>query len=60
MVPKPCDLDFGFHLNTYDSKQQILNHMNKRGATPTAADHLNYLVTDSYTARNGDRKEVNH
>ncbi|XP_067950036.1 cartilage matrix protein-like [Watersipora subatra] len=58
MVPRQCSLDLGFHLNSYDNKNDIIDHLRRRKQLSTTADHINYLVTDSFEYRNGDRPEV--
>ena len=58
MVPRQCNLDLGFHLNTYDKKQDISDHLNRKKEQLSPADHIRYLLTDSFTPQHGDRDGV--
>ena len=58
MVPRQCNLDLGFHLNTYDKKQDISDHLNRKKEQLSPADHIRYLLTDSFTPQHGDREGV--
>lgn len=58
MVPKQCDMDLGFDLNDFYDKQDMINHLEKKKRRLSVADHINYMVTESFTQRNGDRDDV--
>lgn len=51
-------MDLGFDLNDFYDKQDMINHLEKKKKRFSVADHINYMVTESFTQRNGDRDDV--
>jgi len=59
MLPKTCQLDLGFDLDTYKTKPEIDEHIEDAKEDFTmASDHIDALTTHVFTPENGDRPDV--
>lgn len=58
LIPKECQYNFGFDLDTYDNKEDIMVHLERKKYQLTPADHLDHLATDAFSLANGDRPDV--